>query len=85
LSNVENTGNASALQVFGLPTCATIGLGETNGYIGTIYAPEADLIANNQAISTFVYEGACAAKSITLSGHFDFHFDKNLKRAGPMG
>jgi len=50
-----------------------------NGFLGTVYAPEAALIVNASIVS-FDYQGACIANSILLSGHVNLHFDRNLTR-----
>ena len=32
----------------------------------------------------FIILRACVAKSITINGHFNFHFDEALRRRGPL-
>jgi len=34
--------------------------------------------------STYDFVGAIVAKSVNVNGHFSFHFDENLLKAGPM-
>jgi len=29
------------------------------------------------------FQGACVADALVLNGHFNFHYDENLKRRGP--
>src|SRR5207244_3670600 len=78
LGSVNNAGNSFNLQFFGLPTCTSITM-SGNGYLGTVYAPEAALIVN-PSIGSLDYQGACVANSILLSGHVNLHFDRNLTR-----
>jgi len=79
MGNINNPGNAYNLQFFGLPTCSTISLTGTNGYLGTIYAPQATLAAD-RGITPFDYQGASVTKSMVLNGHINLHFDQNLSR-----
>jgi len=80
LNDIANPGSPAAFQFFGLPTCSAIGISSTNGYRGTIYAPEAALTINIGGINSFTYEGACVVNSFTVNGHFAFHYDRNLSR-----
>ena len=34
--------------------------------------------------NTYGYQGACVVKTISMNGKFNFHFDENIKRAGPV-
>jgi hypothetical protein len=40
-------------------------------------------IARGGGSDTWDFIGAVVTKSVTLNGHFDFHFDENLARIGP--
>ncbi len=51
---------------------------------GTIYAPEADFTLSSSGNNSLSFSGACVAKSVTLNGEIQFHFDENLKRIGPF-
>ena len=54
-------------------------------YIGTVYAPEAQFTLNGGgAGSTSDYQGSCIVNSVVMNGHFNFHYDENLKRTGPV-
>jgi len=78
--HIDNWGNAFNLQFFGLPTCTSITLAGENGYLGTIYAPEATLTVNVANNLPFNYQGACVANSAVVNGDFNYHFDHNLSR-----
>ena len=51
---------------------------------GTIYAPEVDFILGSSGNNSLNFSGACVAKSVTLNGEIQFHFDENLKRIWPF-
>jgi len=80
LGEVNDTGYAYSLQLFGLPTCTTVTLSGGNGFTGTIYAPEAACRINVNGNNTFNFQGACVANSMVVNGHFNFHYDRNLTR-----
>jgi hypothetical protein len=81
---LNNAGNCATFTYFGLPTNKTITLSGNDTFLGSIYAPSADLSMGGGGNSDIDYQGACAVNSIGLNGHFNFHFDENLKRKGPM-
>jgi hypothetical protein len=80
---VNQPGIARCFQVYGLPSLSSLVMNNSNGFIGAIYAPEADAILGNNSSATD-FSGTIVAKSVTLSGHIGFHFDENLKINGPV-
>jgi hypothetical protein len=81
LTQVNVSGNASTFQLYGLPSTASISWSGNANYLGVIYAPAADLALGGGGNNLYDYQGAIAAKSISLNGHFAIHFDENLRRA----
>jgi hypothetical protein len=84
ISTVNNAGNCSSFSYFGLPANTSITLGGNDSFMGTIYAPQADLTLSGGGNNTLDYQGAISVNTIGMNGHFNFHFDENLKRAGPI-
>jgi len=78
--NVNNTGNNYGFQFFGLPTCTALNMSGNNGFLGTVYAPEAVLTVSAAGNAAFEYQGACFANSLILSGPVNLHSDRNLIR-----
>ena len=68
--------------VYGLPTMTSITLSGTSSFIGAIYAPEASLTLNGGGNSNNLM-GAAIVKTVTLNGHYDFHYDEALADWGP--
>jgi hypothetical protein len=64
-------GTAPQFAVWGLPSCTYMKIVSGLTFIGTIYAPQMDLIAAGNASVC----GAVLAKSFTCNGTFDFHYD----------
>jgi hypothetical protein len=58
-------------------------LGGNGGLVGSFYAPQANFSLGGGASDTWDIIGAVVTKSVTLNGHFSFHFDENLARIGP--
>jgi hypothetical protein len=86
ITTVNNGGNCAAFSYYGLPGNTSINLSGRDILLGTIYAPNAALTLSGSGDPKIPidYQGACAVNTIKLNGHFNFHFDENLRRAGPM-
>ncbi len=77
-------GNTLALQYWGLPNNTSIDLGGNAGFVGALYAPQADLRLNGGGNTTTDFQGGAVTKTATLNGHFNFHYDEALKKLGPF-
>jgi hypothetical protein len=84
IGTINNAGTCSTFSYFGSPANTSISLSGNDSFLGSIYAPNASLTMSGGGSSTFDYQGACAVSQINMNGHFNFHFDENLKRSGPM-
>lgn len=78
----NSSGGASGnrpgnLIVYGLPAVTSITLSGKSSFIGAIYAPEATLTLNGGG-NGYNIMGAVVGKSVTLNGHYDFHYDTAL-------
>ena len=82
-SKVNTAGDAATFQYFGLPTNLSVTWNGNDQYLGTIYAPEADFTLGGGGNNTMDYQGATVAKTVTMNGHFNFHYDENLINSGP--
>lgn len=82
LTTVNTAGNATAFQYYGLPTNTSV-TWSTVQNVGTIYAPEASLTLGGGGTSTYTFQGACVVNAVTIYGHFNFHYDENLRNIGP--
>jgi len=76
-------GRAANLAFYGLPSNTSISFKGNATFTGTIYAPEAAVTLTGGGTDTYDFVGACIAKSITLNGHFMFHYDEDLITDGP--
>ncbi len=81
-SNGGASGNRPEnLYVFGLPAVTSITLSGTSSFVGAIYSPEAVLNLNGGGNNKNLI-GAAVVNSVTLNGHYDFHYDTALATNG---
>lgn len=72
---VNNAVYAADTVFYGLSTCTSVSIAGNGSFVGAVYAPEADMsISGNGNIY-----GALVAKSITLNGNANVHYDESLK------
>jgi hypothetical protein len=84
LSTLNNCGNCSTFSYYGLPGNTSIALSGNNVFLGSIYAPSAALTLSGGGNNIIDFQGACAVRTIGMNGHYNFHFDENLRRKGPI-
>lgn len=86
LNVVNNSpdGNAFNFQYYGLPSNLLISWTGNDEYLGTIYAPEAAFRLGGGGSDIYDFQGSCVVNSVTINGHFNFHYDENLRRRGPI-
>jgi hypothetical protein len=81
---VNQTYRALGFQYCGLPSNRVVSLTGNGNFVGTIYAPNADLVLNDGGTGSENFSGAIVSKSITMNGTFRFHYDEDLARSGPL-
>jgi hypothetical protein len=77
--------NASALsfQYYGLPSNTSLTLSGNGTFVGSIYAPNADLTFNGGGAGGEDFSGAAIGKTVSMNGNFKFHYDEALRFIGP--
>jgi hypothetical protein len=82
---VVTNATPGGMQYYGLPSNTNVTWQGNANYDGTVYAPEAAFILGGSGnTTTNDYQGACVVQSLTMNGHFNFHYDQGLKRNGPI-
>ena len=76
-------GLASNLSYYGTTNNTQITFGGNAAFTGTIYAPEADFKLNGGGSSSYNFVGAAVLRSVSMNGHFNFHYDEALATTGP--
>lgn len=79
---INSAGDATRMAVYGLPTCTSVTLSGNANWIGTLYAPSADLTFNGGGSDAADFSGAAIVNSATFNGHFSLHYDENLGKVG---
>ena len=82
-NGLVNPGNAMNFQYFGMPSNTSLSYGGNAAFTGTIYAPSANFSLGGGGSSTYDFVGASVTGTVTMNGHFHFHYDENLARIGP--
>ncbi len=82
LTQVNNTGDDSKLQIFGLPSLKSISWNGNAAFSGTVYAPEAAFSMGGGGNTPYDFQGAATVGSMKLNGHFNLHFDEYLRQPG---
>ncbi len=75
-------GIAANLQMFGLPSLTSISLAGNAGFIGAIYAPEANFTGGGGGNNRLDSSGSLIVNSVKLNGHWNFHYDESLASSG---
>jgi len=85
ISYVSSGNNPTNFSVFGLPSTVNVNWSGNDTYVGSIYAPEANMVlTGGGSTSTNDFQGSCVVGSLTMNGVFNFHFDERLKTQGFM-
>lgn len=76
-------GVASNFTYYGTTNNTSISLSGNASFTGSIYAPEANFTLGGGGSNTYDFSGSSITYSVTMNGHFNFHFDEALLRNGP--
>jgi hypothetical protein len=72
---LNSPGFAKNFSVIGLQNCTSVTYDGHSAFVGTIYAPDADV----KFTGTSDIFGAVVGKTITVQGHVQFHYDEALR------
>jgi hypothetical protein len=83
--NIGASTDAATFQYYGFPNNTIVDWGGNDAYKGTVYAPQAVFtLAGGGSGAPIDYMGACVVYQVVINGHFNFHYDENLKRKDPF-
>ncbi|HYT59819.1 MAG TPA: collagen-binding domain-containing protein, partial [Haliangiales bacterium] len=83
-NGVQNQGNAMSFIYWGLNSNTTLSFGGNSTFTGVIYAPYADFKLGGSGGDNYDFVGASVSKTVTMTGHFHFHYDESLARLFPV-
>ena len=75
------TGNAGNFVYIGLPTNTALNFSGNGTFTGVVYAPSAafSLGGSGNGVQDFI--GSSVSNTVTMNGHFHFHYDEALKKS----
>jgi len=82
-NGVLNSGFAANFYYYGLTNNTSINMHGNAAFTGVIYAPQADMTMGGGGNSTYDFVGAAIAKTVSMNGHYNFHYDEALNKYGP--
>jgi hypothetical protein len=82
---LNQSGDTTKFTYFGLPGNTSLGLSGNSSFTGTFYAPNANFALNGGGNNDYDFAGASVTKTVSMHGHFKFHYDERLGRVvGPV-
>lgn len=78
----QNT-SAEKFMYYGLPSNTSVSFSGNASFTGVIYAPSAALSLGGGGSNTYDFVGASISSTVTMNGHFNFHYDESLANIGP--
>ena len=82
-NGIINNNDAMHFIYYGLPTSTTLSFAGNSLFVGCIYAPNADFTLSGSGNTVYDFCGASVTKTVTMNGHFHFHYDEALSKYGP--
>jgi hypothetical protein len=79
---INENGNAASFYYFGLPVNTSLTFAGNATFVGAVYAPEAAFTLSGGGVTPIDFIGGSVTKSVTMNGHYHFHYDENLRRNG---
>jgi len=75
---LNQTGDSDKMGIYGLDDTTVVKLAGNGAYIGTVYAPNAQLQGKGGGNDTDDFQGAAIMGTVSYNGHFNFHYDEKL-------
>ena len=80
---VNATGIARNFIYYGLPSNTDLSYSGNGAFLGVVYAPSAIFVLGGGGNNTYDFIGASVSYRVRMNGHFNFHYDEDLKKQGP--
>lgn len=82
---MNSNASATNFSYYGLPSNTSVTFNGNAAFTGTIYAPQAALSMGGGGNNTYDFVGASVSRTVSMNGHFNFHYDEALGRMGSDG
>ncbi len=80
---VNSTGIARNFIYYGLPSNTGLSYSGNSAFVGVIYAPNAVFTLGGGGNNTYDFVGASVSYRVRMNGHYNFHYDEDLRQQGP--
>ncbi len=80
---VNSTGIARNFIYYGLPSNTTLSYSGNSAFVGAIYCPNAIFTLGGGGNNTYDFVGASVSYRVRMNGHYNFHYDEDLRKQGP--
>jgi hypothetical protein len=77
-SSTIDSGNATNFTYFGTTNNTQVTFSGNASFTGTIYAPQANFALGGGGSSSYDFVGSSVTRTVTMNGHYKFHYDENL-------
>ena len=85
LGVINQPGLAEQFIMYCAPTVTSFSISGNGQFTGVVVAPSANVALNGGGSSTLDFNGSLIANTITLNGHYNFHYDEALSRMAGNG
>ena len=82
---MNSNASATNFSYYGLPSNTSVTFNGNAAFTGTIYAPQAALSLGGGGNNAYDFVGASVSRTVSMNGHFNFHYDEALGRMGNDG
>jgi len=80
----NQSGDSEKMSIFGLSDTTIVKMAGNGAFVGTVYAPSAQLQGKGGGSDVDDFQGAAIVGSVSYNGHFNFHYDEKLGDNGGM-
>lgn len=78
------SGDSEKVSIYGLADASVVKLAGNGAFIGTVYAPSAQLQGKGGGSDVDDFQGAAIVGDVAYNGHFNFHYDEKLGTNGGL-
>jgi choice-of-anchor A domain-containing protein len=82
---INEEGLAQNLIIYCTPSVTSLSFSGNAAFTGVIVAPNANVTMNGSGSTASDYTGALMCNTVTMNGHFNFHYDVALSRVPSPG
>ncbi len=77
-------GDTEKMSIFGMADTTVVKVAGNGSFVGTVYAPNAQLQGKGGGSDVDDFQGAAVVGSVSYNGHFNFHYDEKLGDNGGL-